>query len=170
MSHSRDFIHSEISKQLRRLGRSISVPIKRDEDGYVGRQCPVKACLGYYKVTPGTGVKGKAPCHCPYCGYKGDQNKFWTPEQIQYALSVAKQRVSETVANHLRSMQFSHVSRGLFNIGVKVTVENIFHQSATTGRRSSKPRWCATAAPCGTPSTASSLSAPTVVPTTLSRF
>jgi hypothetical protein len=101
----------------------MSIPIKRDEDGYVGRECPVKACLGYFKVTPGTGVKGNGPCHCPYCGYKGDQDKFWTREQIRYGISVAKKHVGEAVINHLKSMQFSRASRGPFGIGIKVSVE-----------------------------------------------
>jgi len=34
----------------------------------------IESCLGYFKITPGTGLKGPTPCHCPYCGYSGEQN------------------------------------------------------------------------------------------------
>jgi hypothetical protein len=123
MTDRRDFLRGEIRKQVHRLGQSISVPIKPDGDGYVGRECPAKKCLGYFKVTPGTGVKGKVPCHCPYCGYRGSQDKFWTKEQLRYAISVAKKRLGEAILNRLNSLHFSHASPGSSGIGIKVTVE-----------------------------------------------
>src|SRR5580704_1607129 len=61
-------------RNLERLGNRISVPIQPDEEGYIGRECPVETCVGYFKITPGTGLKGPAPCHCPYCGHSGEQN------------------------------------------------------------------------------------------------
>ncbi|MHB1744086.1 MAG: hypothetical protein ACYCRE_04860 [Acidobacteriaceae bacterium] len=53
---------------LRNLGNQIEVPLHLDEDGYFGRECPVKKCHGYFNVTLGTGIKGPAPCHCPSLG------------------------------------------------------------------------------------------------------
>ncbi len=50
---------------LRNLGDQITVALQADEDGYFGRECPVKECLGYFKVTLGTGIHGPAPCHLP---------------------------------------------------------------------------------------------------------
>lgn len=76
-------------QNLKRLGNQIAVAIEPDADGYVGRECPVADCLGYFKITFGTGVKGPAPCYCPYCGHKGESNTFFTQEQIDYAQSVA---------------------------------------------------------------------------------
>jgi hypothetical protein len=70
---------------LKKIGDRISVPLEPDEDGYIGRECPDEKCLGYFKVTPGTGVKDPTPCHCPYCGHTGDNNTFFTREQIEYA-------------------------------------------------------------------------------------
>ncbi len=29
-----------------------------DEDGYIGKECPEPECLGYFKITPGTGLTG----------------------------------------------------------------------------------------------------------------
>jgi len=73
-----------MTNHLRSLGTQFNVPINPDENGYIGRECPDQKCLGYFKITPGTGVKGPAACHCPYCGHIGEQSTFFTPEQIEY--------------------------------------------------------------------------------------
>ena len=49
------------TRKLDRLGKQLSIPINADEDGYLGRECPVEECLGYFKITPGTGIKGQRP-------------------------------------------------------------------------------------------------------------
>src|ERR1039458_5467643 len=72
---------------LLNLGNQINVPLHVDEDGYFGRECPVKECLGYFKVTLGTGIKGPASYHCPYCGHSGEHETFYTQEQIDYAIT-----------------------------------------------------------------------------------
>jgi hypothetical protein len=95
----------------------VSVAIPRDEDGYVGRECPTQECLVYFKVTPGTGVKGPAPCHCPYCGQSGEARTFFTPDQIAYAKSVAFRRIGEAIHDDLKSLEFEHEPRGGFGIG-----------------------------------------------------
>lgn len=105
---------------IRRLGNQVNVPISADEDGYLGRECPVKECLGYFKVTPGTGIKGPAPCHCPYCGHAGDNNTFWTQEQIEYARSVALRTFTDALQKDLKSMEFEHRSTGGFGIGMSM--------------------------------------------------
>jgi hypothetical protein len=109
-------------RNLSRLGNSFSVPIKPDEDGYIGRECPVKECLGYFKLTPGTGLPGPAPCHCPYCGHRGESNTFFTPEQIEYAKSVAFRQITDAFYQDLKSMEFNHKPRGAFGIGVSMKV------------------------------------------------
>jgi hypothetical protein len=115
-------------RHLKRLGNSIEVSMKPDEDGYMGRECPDQDCLGYFKITPGTGVKGSAPCHCPYCGHTGNHNTFWTPEQLEYAKSVALNRITEAVLKDLKSLEFSHrPPRGSFGIGISMKVEGRPH-------------------------------------------
>jgi hypothetical protein len=91
--------------------------MKADEDGYFGRECPIEECLGYFKVTPGTGLQGPAPCHCPYCGHSGDNNTFWTQEQLEYAKSLALREVTDTLRSDLKSMEFEHRPRGALGIG-----------------------------------------------------
>ena len=112
------------TRNLDTLGNQVSVHIKTDEDGYLGRECPVKECLGYFKITPGTGVKGPAPCHCPYCGHSGDQNTFWTQEQLEYARSVALRKITEAIHQDLKSLEFDHRPKpGMFGIGISLKVQ-----------------------------------------------
>jgi hypothetical protein len=107
---------------LRRLGNSISVPIRTDRDGYLGRECP--KCESYFKVTPGTGItSGHPPCHCPYCGEVGGPDVFWTKDQIEYAQSVALNKITDAVLQDLRKLEFEVSPRSAFGIGLKVTVE-----------------------------------------------
>lgn len=108
---------------LRNLGGRINVPIRPDEDGYLGKECPIPECLGYFKVTPGTGITGPAPCHCPYCGHTGDHKTFFTREQIEYAKSVAMRRVTDAVHQDLKSLEFEHRPKGAFGIGISLKVE-----------------------------------------------
>lgn len=110
------------TSNLNRLGNQFSISIKPDEDGYLGRECPVQECLGYFKITPGTGVKGPAPCHCPYCGHSGDNGTFFTREQIEYAKSVVFQQVTDALHKDLKSMEFDHPARGGFGIGISLKV------------------------------------------------
>lgn len=112
------------TRNLERLGNQISVPIKADDDGYVGRECPEETCLGYFKITFGTGLKGPAPCHCPYCGHTDDQNKFWTQEQLEYAQSVVIRQVTNALRQDLKSMEFDYKPRGGFGIGISLKVTN----------------------------------------------
>jgi hypothetical protein len=41
------------TSNLYSVGSQFSIPITADEEGYVGRECPIKNCLGYFKITPG---------------------------------------------------------------------------------------------------------------------
>src|SRR4051794_24713684 len=93
---------------LENLGNQFTVPIDTDEDGYVGRECPIEKCLGYFKITPGTGITEPAPCHCPYCGHSGDSDTFFTQEQIEYAQSVVMRQVMDAVHKDLKSLEFEH--------------------------------------------------------------
>jgi hypothetical protein len=108
---------------LKNLGTQFSIPIRPDEDGYVGRECPVKECLGYFKITPGTGVKGPAPCHCPYCGHEGEGKTFFTPEQIEYARSVVIRRVTDAIRKDFKSLEFDHKPSGPFGIGISMKLK-----------------------------------------------
>jgi hypothetical protein len=83
---------------LKRLEEGIKIPITADEDGLIGRECPDPDCLGYFKIKPGTGLKGEnLPCHCPYCGHTAGQDHFWTQDQLAYAQSIMANEVSKAL-------------------------------------------------------------------------
>jgi len=112
-----------LMRHLRGLGQRIRIEIKPDEDGFVGRECPNRACEGYFKVTFGTGLKGEGlPCHCPYCGTIAGHDHFWTKPQLAYIKSVAVKRIGDAVFEDLKSMEFSHPARGPFGIGISMKV------------------------------------------------
>jgi hypothetical protein len=67
------------------------IPLKPDEDGMVGRECPQQDCQPcYFKIAPrelpsdSDGVEGdtaaKSPnyLYCPYCGHQGGFQQFTT--------------------------------------------------------------------------------------------
>jgi hypothetical protein len=111
-----------VSNHLRNLGNRISIPLKTDEYGYLGRECPVEECLGYFKITPGTGVQGPAPCHCPYCGHADDQQSFHTREQVEYVRSVGVRKVMGALHKDLKALEFDIKPRGPFGIGISMKV------------------------------------------------
>jgi hypothetical protein len=110
------------TNNLDNLGNQFSISISADEDGYLGRECPIEECLGYFKITPGTGIKGPAPCHCPYCGHSGDSSTFTTHEQIEYAKSVVLRQVTDALYKDMKSMEFDHKPAGGFGIGISMKV------------------------------------------------
>jgi len=106
---------------LSRLGGNFSIPIPSDEDGFTGRECPETECEGYFKIECGTGLKGEnLPCYCPYCGYSGPHDKFWTKEQIKYAKSVAMRKITKAIHKDFKKLEFEHKPRGAFGIGISM--------------------------------------------------
>ena len=76
------------------MDMSVKVNLSPDEQGFTGRECP--KCYKYFKVKFGTGLPTSI-CHCPYCGYTGDHNEFFTKDQIEYAKSMALKEVMDQV-------------------------------------------------------------------------
>ncbi|MDY6896410.1 MAG: hypothetical protein SVO01_13485, partial [Thermotogota bacterium] len=72
------------------MDMNIKVNLPSDEQGFIGREC--SKCHKYFKVKPGTGLSTSI-CQCPYCGYIGDYNEFFTKDQIEYAKSIASREV-----------------------------------------------------------------------------
>jgi hypothetical protein len=100
----------------------ISVKMPSDEKGMVGRNCPRRDCGKYFKLKPGTGLKGDVPCHCPYCGHVGGSDDFWTPEQKKYAKAVAMNYASGEIHRMLKGMEFETKPQGPFGIGISMKV------------------------------------------------
>ena len=87
------------------MDMNIKVSLPSDEQGFIGRECP--KCYKYFKVKFGTGLPTSI-CHCPYCGYTGDHNEFFTKDQIEYAKSIALREVmGRVVEPGLRKLERS---------------------------------------------------------------
>lgn len=101
------------------------MPIPKDHEGYLGRECPQQQCEGYFKVRPGTGLTGtNLPCTCPYCGYTGPADRFWTKDQVEYAKSVALRDIVEGMRTDLKKLEFNHKPQGGYGIGISMKVEH----------------------------------------------
>lgn len=110
-------------RHLDNLGSQFSISIPPDEDGLIGRECPVPECESYFKIQPGTGLKGEnLPCHCPYCGHAAGPDKFFTKAQVEYAQSVVLNQVTGALLKDLKSLEFNHRPRGGFGIGISMKV------------------------------------------------
>jgi len=110
-------------RHLRNLGSQFSSSLPPDEEGFIGRECPVAECEGYFKLQPGTGLKGEnLPCHCPYCGHVAGSDKFFTKAQVEYAKSVVMRQVTGALLKDLKSLEFNHRPRGAFGIGISMKV------------------------------------------------
>lgn len=66
---------------------TFTVPIP--DDGRRAHECPNGDCSpGYFKVVPGTGLKGESTMFCPYCRREAPPESFATEEQLRYAKEV----------------------------------------------------------------------------------
>lgn len=95
-----------------------SVKISPDEDGYTGRECPT--CEKYFKIKFGTGLPGAPDCHCPYCNHVGPQNEFWTKQQLEYAKSVALNKITGELISQMKRLERRPDPRAFISIGITV--------------------------------------------------
>ena len=110
-------------RHLESLGSKFSISIPCDEDGLMERECPMGDCEGYFKIQPGTGLKGEnLPCHCPYCGHEDASNKFHTKARIEYAKSIVLNKVTGALIKDLKSLEFNHRPSGGLGIGISMKV------------------------------------------------
>lgn len=115
-----------MTRHLRNLGSEFNVSLSVDEGGYLGRECPEKACGRYFKIKPGTGLKEEdLPLHCPYCGRQGRMGDFHTQAQADYALSVVHRQVTGAIGRDLKDMarDFNRRTRGRL-LSVKMDVKS----------------------------------------------
>lgn len=81
--------------ETRRTGPNeyeLKIRIPVDSHGMAGRECPDPECSpGYFKVKPGTGITGgQTVAFCPYCRHEDEPSAFFTQEQKDYAIGLAK--------------------------------------------------------------------------------
>jgi len=111
-----------MGSNLEQLPERFAIRLPEDADQLTGRECP--ECERYFRIQFGTGLKGEGlPCHCPYCGHTGDQNQFFTQDQLEYAESVVVNRVTEALLKDLKQMEFEMRPSGPFGIGISMKVK-----------------------------------------------
>lgn len=109
---------------LSRVPSEFSVSFQPDEDGYLGRECPNEDCVSrYFKITPGTGIQGEAPCHCPYCGHTADHGEFFTSDQIEYAQSIALNALTGALLKDLKAALPRSTPRPSRGFGLEISFE-----------------------------------------------
>lgn len=114
---------SRHTRHLDRVPTEQSITLRPDAEGYLGRECPEEACARYFKITPGTGLKGIDTCRCPYCGFVEHHSHFHTQAQTDHAVSVLENQVMGALLKDLKSLEFDHRPRGAFGIGFSMKVE-----------------------------------------------
>ena len=93
--------------------KTFNIPLKPDEEGMVGRECPLVDCQPrYFKIgnkptteTLGndqTKTEAENSLFCPYCGHEDHHNRFATREQIEWAKSLVIRQVHKDIDNMFR--------------------------------------------------------------------
>lgn len=116
----------QFSRNLRRMDgqHTLCITLPKDENGFIGRECPQSNCLGYFKVKPGTGLSGDdLDCHCPYCGHTEKYDSFHTSEQIEYARSMTRRHVADLLHSELKRMEFRSRPSGPLSLSISVEVK-----------------------------------------------
>lgn len=108
-------------RNLEQLGRNLSVSIPTDDAGLLGRECPIESCELFFKIKPGSGLSGPdLTCTCPYCGHTASPKQFYTKAQIEYAKSVAFQKISDAFGRDLKQLETRPRRGAGFGLGVTV--------------------------------------------------
>lgn len=95
-----------------------SISLKTDEDGLTGMECP--KCEKYFKIKFGTGLPTATECHCPYCNHIAPQNQFFTKDQIEYAKSVAVNKIISELHKSLKKLEMKPKRNSFISIGITV--------------------------------------------------
>lgn len=106
-----------------------NVPLKADEDGMIGRECPSEYCQPqYFKIS--TNIPDDFPnipedfsqaiLTCPYCGTADNMQQFHTQEQVEWIKSMITRDVFRTIDDIFKKSLGSIPSQsgGLFSIRV----------------------------------------------------
>jgi hypothetical protein len=90
-------VFDDVSRGLRRLerGMTISVSLPSDAEGYDEKECPNPDCLAQFKVHTDdwTNLVADEVVYCPICRYPANSQSWFTQEQIDYAQTVARERM-----------------------------------------------------------------------------
>ncbi|MER6351346.1 hypothetical protein ABT186_05740 [Streptomyces sp. NPDC001634] len=88
----------------------ISMRITLDSSGFIRRECPT--CESEFKWFYGETAErpddflDPENYFCPYCGVPAGKDSWWTPTQLEYMASVAREPVTEEIGRELSGTGF----------------------------------------------------------------
>lgn len=94
----------KLIKELQKLEQNkITIPVEKDEDGYVDRECPNEDCLYQFKVLEEDWINNfkDEAVFCPMCRHEATSDNWWTTEQINHAKYQAENLVKSKINNAL---------------------------------------------------------------------
>ena len=109
------------------MTQEIQIALQPDDRGFVGRQCPATGCGRYFKLKPDTELNTDVTL-CPYCETKGVSGEFLTPDQREYALSIAaREIVGPLVKKFANNIQRANRGqpKGLIRLDISVRYEPV---------------------------------------------
>ncbi|MBZ0097591.1 MAG: hypothetical protein K8F30_00825 [Taibaiella sp.] len=115
----------EFSKALKGLnGRTISVPIDVDENGFVDKQCPSPECEFIFKVNDEdwTKIFKDNGVWCPMCRHEAPSDQWFTKDQVEHAESeamvVLEGKLSGALRKGARNMNRRLPKKGMLTMSV----------------------------------------------------
>lgn len=96
----------DLIKQLKQLdGMSFSVPIEKDDKGYIDKQCPFEKCEFLFKVNydDWKNIFSDEAVWCPLCRHEALADQWYTFSQIEHSKSEAFAAVEGKIDKALRS-------------------------------------------------------------------
>lgn len=96
----------DLIKEMERMnGKSVSVPIESDGEGYTDKQCPAQDCEFIFKVNDEdwSNIFKDEAVWCPLCRHEAPADQWFTIAQVEHAKSEALVVVKGTINNALRS-------------------------------------------------------------------
>jgi uncharacterized Zn finger protein (UPF0148 family) len=93
--------------ELKRLGqlKEISVPIERDSDGYVEKECPSDPCLFLFKIhgDDWTNILRDEEVFCPSCKHTAPAKSWYTRAQVKAARDYALGTITNSINKAMRA-------------------------------------------------------------------
>ncbi|MGC4029333.1 MAG: hypothetical protein QM696_10705 [Steroidobacteraceae bacterium] len=117
-----------LQKELCRLAelQQVEVPLERDAEGYVDKECPAEACLFQFKIhgDDWKNIVRDEEVFCPSCRHKAPANSWYTTAQIkaakQYALGTVVNRLNGAMRADARASKRRQKPGAFFSITLDV--------------------------------------------------
>lgn len=103
---------------------TFSIPLRPDDDGMIGRECPNENCQPkYFKVSASQDPHASSPGReltCPYCGEVAGIQRFHTKEQVDWVKSLIARDVQLSIQDALKSsIKPVHSKSGFLSMSVE---------------------------------------------------